>query len=93
MDAFAPNPPDWTQSAMHVHEFRCPTCRAEPLAAQDVWINRRSPVYAEGRRPKWQEFYHCDCGAAWWAWSSDRPPSELAERYYADPVEDDPELD
>ncbi|MGB3268076.1 MAG: hypothetical protein WBA89_29505, partial [Microcoleus sp.] len=45
--------------------------------AREVWINRRSPVYSEFQRRKWQEFYRCQCGGVWWAWSSDRPPSEL----------------
>ncbi|HEY9641596.1 MAG TPA: hypothetical protein V6C57_14000 [Coleofasciculaceae cyanobacterium] len=77
MDAFAPNPPDWTQPAVHAHEFCCPTCRALPAAAAQVWINRRSPVFTEDHRRKWQEFYHCQCGTVWWAWSGDRPPTTL----------------
>jgi hypothetical protein len=77
MDAFAPNPPDWTQPAIHAHEFSCPTCRALPLEAKQVWINRRSPVFTEDHRRKWQEFYHCQCGTVWWSWSGDRPPTTL----------------
>jgi hypothetical protein len=77
MDAFAPTPPDWTQSAVHAYEFCCPTCRASSLEAQQVWINRRSPVLMENRRRRWQEFYHCSCQTVWWAWSSDRPPTQL----------------
>lgn len=46
------------------------------MEAQAVWINRRAPVYTEDHRRKWQEFYHCSCGTAWWAWSSDRPKPE-----------------
>jgi hypothetical protein len=77
MEAFAPNPPDWTQSAIHAKAFCCPTCHALSTDAAQVWINRRSPVYSDDRRRKWQEFYKCNCGTAWWAWSSDRPPTEL----------------
>ncbi|GAB4322015.1 MAG: hypothetical protein OHK0047_05210 [Leptolyngbyaceae cyanobacterium] len=80
MEAFDPNPPDWTQTATHAAEFQCPSCRALSKAATRVWINRRSPVYTEDRRRKWQEFYLCECHTAWWAWSSDRPPSELANQ-------------
>ncbi|NJR64570.1 MAG: hypothetical protein HC772_03355 [Leptolyngbyaceae cyanobacterium CRU_2_3] len=77
MDAFAPNPPDWTESAVHAHEFCCPTCRAVSLEAEQVWINRRSPVFTEDHRRKWQEFYRCQCGTVWWGWSGDRPPTTL----------------
>ncbi|UBF26280.1 hypothetical protein K9N68_33050 [Kovacikia minuta CCNUW1] len=80
MEAFEPNPPDWTLSALHAKEFCCPTCQAISKAATKVWINRRSPVFTEDHRRKWQEFYHCPCGSTWWAWSSDRPPSELANQ-------------
>ncbi|MBF2080061.1 MAG: hypothetical protein IGR76_16465 [Synechococcales cyanobacterium T60_A2020_003] len=76
MDAFSPAPPDWAQSAKHAHPFCCPTCKASCMEAQAVWINRRAPVYTEDHRRKWQEFYHCSCGTAWWAWSSDRPKPE-----------------
>jgi hypothetical protein len=75
MDAFSPIPPDWTQSATHATQFGCPRCGATSQQAQAVWINRRSPVYSEEHRRKWQEFYHCDCNTVWWAWSTDRPPS------------------
>jgi hypothetical protein len=87
MEAFEPTPPEWTQFAVHAREFCCPACRSSSKAAQSVWINRRSPVYidegtgpAMGRRRKWQEFYHCECSQVWWAWSNDRPPSELAQQ-------------
>ncbi len=77
MDAFQPTPPDWTTDAIHASEFCCPQCSASSSEAQQVWINRRSPVYSENNRRKWQEFYTCQCGCVWWAWSSDRPPSNL----------------
>ncbi|BAU42117.1 hypothetical protein [Leptolyngbya sp. O-77] len=77
MDAFALVPPDWTEAAVHAVEFCCPTCRLSCTEAQQVWINRRSPVFTHDHRRKWQEFYHCACGTAWWAWSSDRPPTDL----------------
>lgn len=86
MDAFAPIPPDWTQAAVHAHEFRCPTCNSTCMEAKRVWINRRSPVYTEDYRKKWQEFYDCQCGTVWWAWSNERPPSEFAGR--EPPVDD-----
>jgi hypothetical protein len=47
------------------------------MEAEKVWINRRSPVFTEEHRKKWQEFYLCTCGVSWWAWSSDRPPTDL----------------
>ncbi|MEO6863378.1 MAG: hypothetical protein ABI180_17865 [Microcoleus sp.] len=77
MEAFAPHPPEWTAAAVHATEFCCPKCAASCTDAHEVWINRRSPVYTESNRRKWQEFYRCSCSAVWWAWSSDRPPSEL----------------
>jgi hypothetical protein len=79
MDAFAPNPPEWTTKSIHAHNFCCPTCQASSLEAAEVWINRRSPVLTENRSRKWQEFYHCQCGCAWWAWSNDRPPTNLVK--------------
>jgi len=84
MDAFAPIPPEWTKEAVHAYQFCCPTCYASSLEATQVWINRRSPVYTPENRRKWQEFYQCKCGCAWWAWSSDRPPSDLGDRDIAD---------
>ena len=78
MEAFSLNPPKWLESAVHAFEFCCPKCGATSMEATAVWINRRSPVYTENRRRKWQEFYHCECGCSWWAWSSDRPPSKYA---------------
>jgi hypothetical protein len=81
MEAFSLIPPTWTHPAIHAHTFACPTCQQLPKdAAKQVWINRRSPVYTEDQRRKWQEFYDCECGQVWWAWSSDRPPSELASK-------------
>lgn len=77
MNPFSSVPPSWTESAVHAHEFGCPHCGASVAKAAEVWINRRSPVYTEAHRRKWQEFYQCgDCQTAWWAWSSDRPPTE-----------------
>jgi hypothetical protein len=89
MDAFSPVPPDWTQPATHAYNFFCPRCGASSRQAQAAWINRRSPVYGENRRRKWQEFYYCECGFAWWAWSSDRPPSEYGQN--ADAADPDTE--
>jgi hypothetical protein len=77
MDPFSFTPPDWTEKATHAIAFCCPRCQALPATAQRVWINRRSPVTGEDQRRKWQEFYQCECGQAWWAWSSDRPPSRF----------------
>ncbi|MBD1938145.1 hypothetical protein [Microcoleus sp. FACHB-68] len=79
MDAFEPTPPEWTSQGIHAHEFCCPNCKASAMEAQGVWINRRSPVYTEDHRRKWQEFYQCQCGCVWWAWSNDRPPSNLTK--------------
>lgn len=79
MDAFALTPPHWTQSAVHAREFNCPSCRASTLEAEQVWINRRAPVWTEDRQRKWQEFYQCHCGSTWWAWSNDRPPTHLKQ--------------
>ncbi|MGD1700605.1 hypothetical protein [Dapis sp. BLCC M229] len=78
MEAFDPTPPQWTESAIHGFDFCCPKCGATTMEAQAAWINRRSPVYTENSRRKWQEFYHCHCNTSWWAWSSDRPPSKYA---------------
>jgi hypothetical protein len=80
MDAFALTPPEWTNQATHALKLHCPTCFKTSIEAEKVWLNRRSPVYTHDRRKKWQEFYHCSCGKAWWAWSSDRPPNEYADR-------------
>lgn len=77
MDAFARIPPDWTEKAIHAREFCCPNCRAPSIEAEQVWVNRRSPVFTEDHRRKWQEFYRCQCDTSWWAWSSDRPPTDL----------------
>lgn len=93
MDAFNPLPPAWIEHAVHALSFHCPHCGAAVTQAQKVWLNRRAPVLGTNHRRKFQEFYECECGGAWWAWSSDRPPSELAERYCNDAIEDDPELD
>lgn len=78
MDAFAPIPPQWTSTATHAYEFCCPRCRSSSREAQQVWLNRRSPVITDEYRRKWQEFYQCQCGCAWWAWSSDRPSAEFS---------------
>ncbi|MDY6781113.1 MAG: hypothetical protein SW833_00905 [Cyanobacteriota bacterium] len=77
MEAFNPTPPKWTHDAIHSLQFCCPTCGAQADVAQRVWINRRAPVMSEDYQRKWQEFYHCECETVWWAWSSDRPPSEF----------------
>ena len=77
MDAFSPTPPPWTTTATHALEFHCPTCRAKPEKQVRVWLNRYAPVVSEDYRRKWQEFYQCDCGTVWWAWSTDRPASDL----------------
>lgn len=80
MNAFDPTPPEWIQTAVHAPQFSCPRCEATSRAATHVWLNRRTPVYTEQNRRKWQEFYHCDCGQVWWAWSNERPPSILKPR-------------
>lgn len=80
MEAFALIPPEWTNQGIHAHKFCCPKCGASSLEAEKVWINRRSPVLTEERRRKWQEFYNCNCGCVWWAWSSDRPPTDLTKQ-------------
>jgi hypothetical protein len=80
MDAFNPIPPEWVEKATHATGFCCPKCSQPPSKAEAVWINRRSPVYTENHQRKWQEFYHCECQAVWWAWSNDRPPSEFSDR-------------
>ena len=77
MDAFAPIPPAWTEKAVHGVRFCCPTCQDNTDGATNVWLNRRAPVIGYDQRRKWQEFYLCRCNTAWWAWSSDRPPSSL----------------
>jgi hypothetical protein len=80
MNAFDPAPPRWTQTSVHAHHFGCPQCQASCLEAEQVWINRRAPVVNDKFQRQWQEFYQCHCGQAWWAWSCDRPPSELSQR-------------
>jgi hypothetical protein len=92
MEAFSATPPNWAQAAVHAYEFCCPTCKASSLEAQQVWINRRSPVFTEDHRRKWQEFYYCQCGHAWWAWSSDRPPTSLNKPEPPELLWDDPDL-
>ena len=79
MEAFSPNSPDWTKTAIHALEFCCPNCRSSPIKAKKVWINRYAPVVSDDYRRKWQEFYQCECDKVWWAWNSDRPPSELVK--------------
>jgi hypothetical protein len=80
MDAFQLIPPEWTGAAVHAVKFCCPVCQAACTEANAAWVNRRSPVYTDDHRRKWQEFYQCTCGAVWWAWSSDRPPSDLVRQ-------------
>ncbi|QUS62194.1 hypothetical protein IQE94_09280 [Synechocystis sp. PCC 7339] len=75
MEVFDPTPPPWVEDTVHTRGFCCPQCQAGPRQALRAWINRRSPVLGDDRRRKWQEFYQCECGQGWWAWSSDRPPS------------------
>lgn len=77
MEAFAFFPPDWTSEAIHAYDFCCPKCHSSSLEATQVWINRRAPVTTENYKRKWQEFYRCQCGCVWWAWSNDRPPTNL----------------
>ncbi|MEO0433052.1 MAG: hypothetical protein AAF151_15305 [Cyanobacteria bacterium J06656_5] len=85
MEAFSPVPPQWTEPATHALTFCCPRCGEAAAVATAVWINRRAPVYTHNHKRKWQEFYHCECGTAWWGWSSDRPPNPWQ-------VNDSPEL-
>ena len=73
MEAFDPTPPDWVAQTTHAQGFCCPDCQSGPRNAIRVWINRRSPVMSDDYRRKWQEFYQCECGKGWWAWSNDRP--------------------
>lgn len=80
MEAFSPIPPDWVESATHALTFCCPSCHQPASVATNVWINRRAPVYTHNHKRKWQEFYKCECGQAWWAWSSDRPPNPWQEQ-------------
>ncbi|MDS3862058.1 hypothetical protein RIF25_14745 [Thermosynechococcaceae cyanobacterium BACA0444] len=87
MNPFTPTPPDWIAQASHARGFECSRCGAAPGHAQAVWINRRAPVYTANHQRKWQEFYHCQCGFVWWAWSSDRPPSELAQHHRPHPLD------
>jgi hypothetical protein len=89
MDVFALTPPPWTEQSIHAKLFCCPTCRRASTEAQAVWLNRRSPVYTHDQRKKWQEFYHCECGTAWWAWSDQRPPNEYADRQIEIPPQRD----
>jgi len=94
MDAFAPIPPDWTEKAVHALDVCCPSCRAPIAEAEQVWINRRSPVFTEDHRRKWQEFYRCSCGQPWWLWSNDRPPTDLKKPEPDDlPTDDFPNMD
>ncbi len=91
MEAFSLTPPDWIERATHAQAFCCPSCHATSQEATTAWINRRSPVLLENRRRKWQEFYHCQCGTAWWGWSDERTPNEFADRL--SPNSDDSDLD
>ncbi|MBU6228545.1 MAG: hypothetical protein KGQ93_02475 [Cyanobacteria bacterium REEB459] len=86
MDAFSPVPPQWVVRASHALGFCCSGCGAASRQAEAVWINRSAPVYRDGQRRQWQEFYLCgQCQTAWWAWSSDRPPSCFTKPEYQDP--------
>jgi hypothetical protein len=78
MEAFSPNSPQWTEKAIHALSFECPLCHESVTEAKQVWLNRRAPVLTDNYVRKWQEFYLCKCGQPWWAWSSDRPPSQLS---------------
>ena len=80
MEVFSPNPPSWIETATHAHKFCCSSCHANAQAATTAWINRRSPVSGNHRKRKWQEFYLCHCGTAWWGWSDERTPNEFADR-------------
>jgi hypothetical protein len=93
MEAFSPTPPTWTELATHAQEFCCPSCQAGSTAATAAWINRRSPILLENRKRKWQEFYHCECGTAWWGWSNDRIPNEFADRVPYNSGDSDPDFD
>ncbi|MGB2925906.1 MAG: hypothetical protein WBB82_11450 [Limnothrix sp.] len=75
MDAFSPRPPEWIKNATHAMDFCCPNCDETPLKAERAWLNRYAPVTDSLHRRRWQEFYQCQCGSIWWAWSTDRPPS------------------
>ncbi|WP_036484453.1 hypothetical protein [Myxosarcina sp. GI1] len=79
MDAFAHVSPEWTKTAVHAVDFRCPSCKSSPVEAKNVWLNRRAPVTIEYNRRKWQEFYQCECNTVWWGWSSDRPPTNFEQ--------------
>ena len=88
MEAFDPQPPEWTIKAVHAFNFCCPRCQTPSLSAQKVWLNRRSPVYNENNQRKWQEFYLCQCDQTWWAWSTDRPPSPFGQKEDEDEDQD-----
>ncbi|MBR8832211.1 MAG: hypothetical protein N5P05_000727 [Chroococcopsis gigantea SAG 12.99] len=77
MDAFSLSPPQWTENSVHSTGFHCPHCGLNPAKAKAAWLNRRAPVTGNDGRRKWQEFYLCECDKAWWAWSDDRPPTNL----------------
>ncbi len=79
MDAFSLFPPDWIKNAVHAQPFGCPVCEKGSREAQQVWLNRRAPVFTEARKRKYQEFYQCECNTVWWGWSSDRPPLDLGK--------------
>ena len=89
MDAFAPLPPEWTKESVHAQPFGCPACGQGSREATKVWLNRRAPVFTEGRKRKYQEFYQCECGTVWWGWSSDRPPLDLTSTELNDGAEDE----
>jgi hypothetical protein len=93
MEAFSPTPPNWTELATHAQGFCCPNCSSGSTAATAAWINRRSPILLENRKRKWQEFYNCECGTAWWGWSDDRTPNEFADRVPYNSTDSDPDFD
>jgi hypothetical protein len=90
MEAFSLTPPEWANTAVHALAFCCPRCGESSSQAKAAWINRRAPVYGENHKRKWQEFYHCPCDSAWWAWSSDRPPNPWQEEVERSQADEDP---
>ncbi len=93
MEAFSLIPPDWREIATHAQGFCCPSCHGSSTIATAAWIDRRSPVYVDNRKRKWQEFYLCQCGQAWWGWSNDRAPNEFADRTPATSEDNDADYD
>ncbi len=79
MEAFSRQAPEWTKTATHALSFHCPQCNSTSREAQKVWLNRYAPVTLENYTRKYQEFYLCECGKVWWAWSNDRPMKEYKQ--------------